>query len=62
MLVYKEDTSAHVGHLMVRTESWIRMNVVLFALLMAWNAVGLTPTLFTRQTMLVSNFLINTPF
>jgi len=60
MLVYKMDSSAHVGHHTVHTESWIRMSAVLSALLMVWNVVDFIPTLFTKQTTLVCNFTINT--
>jgi len=44
---------------MVHTESWIRMSAVLSALLMVWNVVDFTATLFTEQTTLVCNFTIN---
>ncbi|KAF6029943.1 hypothetical protein EB796_011773 [Bugula neritina] len=53
-LVYKMDSSAHVEHHMVHTESWIRMSAVLSALLMVWNVVDFTATLFTEQTTLVA--------
>jgi len=54
------DSSVHVEHHTVHMESWIRMSAVLSALLMVWNVVDFTLTLFTEQTILVCNFTINT--